>query len=233
MRITVTLKLCPTERAVSAIKSGEIQPEEKKLELVWKELSPAIRTRLLEVAGSFEALEQLDLTAVKSGVRSAQFRVQHYPSATSDWDKLLRDYLARCEPQVSAEQRVEDKLNWITAHGSPQLRSMLEQGYTSEQRYASERAAVEHPGFNVCAALITEAVDSPSDDYLASAIRSGGRVVWLPTPPPDAQVLFPAPCHAIIIEPYLGHWRLLRTLPAPPRIPARPDQSRGLEIAND
>jgi hypothetical protein len=228
VRVQITLALSAAPRERIALESGEILPAQKTFELEWKKQSQEIRAALLDIAGSLEALISLDLSLLPLGSSWAAHGVDAYPESANDWKFLLRAYLLRRGARRSKTERNLEKYAWVELCGSASLRQMLRHGYPAEARYALERGALEHPGFMLVEPLETTAVDTPSERALQCALEHGGRVVWLSHPPP-LETLFPAPCEAVVIEPYLEDWRLLRQVPHE----FSRANSTMLEVAND
>jgi hypothetical protein len=210
VQITLALGAAPRERI--ALENGEILPAQKTFELDWKKQSQEVRAALLEIAGDLEALVNLDLSSLPFPSSRVPYAVDAYPESASDWKVLLRAYLLRRGARRCRKEHELEKHAWVERHGSAYLRQMLQHSYPAEARYALERGALEHPGFVIVPQLETATVDTPSKRALDCALEHSGRVVWLSHPPP-LETLFPAPCEAVLIEPYLDDWRLLRQMP--------------------
>lgn len=116
---------------------------------------------------------------------------------------------ARREATDAAKAALEaDKRTWCAGpHASDHLRRAVTAGYDCQRRYATERAAVEYPGYVVDFDdnFSWKSRSCPSPEALAEAERVGGEVVWV-TDGPDVY----GEIEAIVIRGYLGGYDLVK-----------------------
>lgn len=211
VNVRVTLRLCRDAREQQAVDTGVIEPSERDITVDWSQTKPEIRAALLEIGGDLDQLERVDLRSIHNASQVTAFAVSAYPSTEKMWLTVLKRYLDARGPRPTSAARDLEKRRWVADHGSTDLQTMVAHGYSAERRYAEERAALEYPSFTLLESLHSEPIDSPHSSALALATSCGGRVAWLPQPPPDL-ALFPAPSPAVLIEGYLGRWVLLHSL---------------------
>jgi hypothetical protein len=111
---------------------------------------------------------------------------------------------------TTTDAQTQEKARWIAQHGSAQLQRLLAAGYSSDERYATERARHEHPDYELDLDQETRygRCDSPSDDAFAEAERVGGRVMLVSESDDGPRETWER--EVIVIENYLGHHTLLR-----------------------
>lgn len=212
VNVRVTLRLCRDAREQQAVDTGVIEPAERDCAFDWAQTkNKKIRAALLEISGDLDQIERLDLRFVRNGSQLMDFQVVAYPNNEMQWLVILSQFIAARGPRPTSAARDLEKRRWVADHGSTDLQTMVAHGYSAERRYAEERAALEYPSFTLLESLHSEPIDSPHSSALALATSCGGRVAWLPQPPPDL-ALFPAPSPAVLIEGYLGRWVLLHSL---------------------
>lgn len=114
-------------------------------------------------------------------------------------------------------RRDADKAAWIGAHGSDHLKRAFAAGHDSQRRYVTERAAAEHPGYEVDFddRARWKSRSFPSEAALDEAERSGGEVVWLTTRP-DAREYDDEDdeCETVVIRQFLGKYDLIKIIEA-------------------
>lgn len=124
--------------------------------------------------------------------------------------------------EAAKAQAEADKLAWCKAHGSNHLRTAVENGYDCARLYATERAAVEHPGFTLDFDNAAEwkSRSCPSPEALSIALGVEGEVVWLTAPAKNEEPSAEdygywadeyEPCEAVVIRNFLGKYDLVRT----------------------
>lgn len=111
------------------------------------------------------------------------------------------------------EARRKERNIWIAEHGSEILKRMVAREYDCQRHYVRERAAIEHPGFAVDFDNECEYRPrySPGPRAFEIAEEHGGRVVFLTKPSPvfhDEDEPWES-CEAVVIEDYLGNYRLV------------------------
>jgi len=131
-------------------------------------------------------------------------------------EQALRD---REREQADKAARAQQRAEWITEHGSEHLRAAVNAGYNCQRLYATERAALEHPGYEIDfdgnAAWKSRSCPSPEalaeELRLTASLREGESiaVVWLThgieADHPDQER------EAVAIKNWLGRYTLLRT----------------------
>lgn len=119
------------------------------------------------------------------------------PEARAEWtayQERVRVYDARqaalkaqdeAAKEAAKEAGEAEKAAWIAAHGSAHLQRASAAGYDCQRKYVTERAALEFPGYTVDFAnnAAWRSRSCPSEAALDEALRVGGEVVWLTTPP--------------------------------------------------
>ncbi len=209
MKILVKIAVSEHARRNHLLEHHVLLPSSKTIELKWKNVSPKTRIRLLNLCDSIDQIEMVDLSQVENNQQRYPFFAERYPHSIKDWENLLEAYASHRQT-FSPEQRELEKNQWIATHGSLFLRRLREQHYKAEKLYATERAALEHPGFTLVQQLEAQELDTPSPTAFELALNHGGRVIWVQQPPPNSQAgLFPIECEAVLIESYLEHHRLV------------------------
>jgi len=227
---------------------AEAQAEREAAEMLLPELRAAqakwfarrteeIRTRI-EGATSPTSLWELKPEELRS-LADSGIDTTAYRSMISEWEtKTLPELSARqAESNRRAEeyterQRIEaeaakaqaeaDKLAWCAAHGSPHLAQAVAAGYDCTRLYATERAAVEYPGYVLDYKNNAEwtSRSCPTAKALTEALAVNGEVVWLKEPPrsanPDPEDYWDDsetyPCEAVVISSFLGKYNLIREI---------------------
>jgi hypothetical protein len=147
---------------------------------------------------------------------------EEYSAAVDDYEKRTEAYKAeraatkaRQDAQKAREAaNLEQwKVRWIAAHGSEYLQTAHGEGYSIQRAYVTERAAVEHPGYEVDFAQTLEYADKvcPGPDALKKAVADGATVVWATNPPNEGEDdgFGWEPREALVIEGYLGKYTLV------------------------
>lgn len=119
------------------------------------------------------------------------------------------------EEEAEKARAQAEKRAWVEAHGSSHLRKALAAGHSCHQMYVRERAALEHPGFEVDLANEAEWKDRtcPSERALDLAAETpGAEVVWLTNPVGGEDVYGDdwEACEAVVLREYLGRYDLVR-----------------------
>jgi hypothetical protein len=60
----------------------------------------------------------------------------------------------------------QEKLNWISLHGSSELKAMIDSGYKSNTKYVLERLKIDYPDFNLISDRRIKKADTPPIGYL-------------------------------------------------------------------
>lgn len=134
---------------------------------------------------------------------------------------------SRQREEAAKAQREQERADWIEAHGSDHLRAAVAAGYDCQRQYASERAALEHPGYEVDFndQARWKSRSCPSEDALAEELRvraheeATAEVVWLTRAPQSVPVdgweEDWQEREAVVISGWLGKYDLIRTEFAP------------------
>lgn len=131
-----------------------------------------------------------------------------------DTARRERHAAQKAAQQAAADARDAAKRAWVAEHGSDYLKRAVGAGYDCQRQYVTERAAREHPGYQVAFdGLEYRSRSCPSETALAEAERVDGLVVWLTEPvrSDDESYEF-EPCEAVIIEDYLDTYTLIRLM---------------------
>lgn len=85
------------------------------------------------------------------------------------------------EEKAAQEKRIQERTDWINAHGSTELKKYNTARYDCKRMYVFERAALEYPGYLVDYKYNAkwEPIACPKDNLFQEAERVGGRVVYL------------------------------------------------------
>lgn len=117
--------------------------------------------------------------------------------------------------RAEREVRRLEKLAWVAEHGGEHLRRAVEAGYDCQRLYVSERAAQEYPEYQLDfdEELSYKSRNCPSPEALEESLKLAdrgleARVVWAD---PEGYGRYG---EAVVIENYLGSYRLYRMFPS-------------------
>jgi hypothetical protein len=135
--------------------------------------------------------------------------------AAMDAEKEARIEADKLAAQAAKAKREADKLDWVKEHGSEHLKLAIENGYDCQCLYATERAELEYPDYQVD---FKDNADwdprsCPSEAALLESIRVKGEVVWLTSPvakPSDEWVGYFEACEAVVVRGFLEKYHLIK-----------------------
>lgn len=168
--ITVVLSYQLTDEFIrqEAVRLGKCPDVKQRYEFLLESLSPETRQQLLAINNVYEAKVSLS-TPYNRPLRLGYLVTDdNYRQAVSDYLNFMAEYRREQEERRAEEERRQAEIRadmekrqaeraaaekakktWVEEYGSERLKKAFSMGYECGKLYATERAALEFPGFVV------------------------------------------------------------------------------------